>query len=399
MKKVLTFALVLAVCFSTFATINLTKDGSLTLDIYNATPLYEESASDPYAFATRLGYDICLDPACRPTSILCNVKDKAGESSYEYLPIAIEGDYVNAENKTYVSMKPAMTLSLLRFEYETDKCPKLQFEINLDGYINTVFNAWGRNHTLDFDGSYFIGGTFKALDKYALRVGIHHFSGHYGDEVLELLYSTNGIRFEDEGDPKIGKGDFEGYTFVCPVEYVRDNSWFVSASADLPFGFRVYTGLEAPKKDTCLRPLAHCPAGYTVWDSYDLIERIGSDADDGEHVSKDQIKNEQTIKDSSYKALRAELGFEWEYSFKEFGVFASADLQLHQDGKTMHQLDGYKKDNKWDKEISLAAGVELYSVLPEKSLQIEVLYHQGRLSATQWFYQPSKTVSAFVVIK
>lgn len=401
MKKLLTIALVLAVCFSTFAAFNLTKDGSLTLQLYSLDPLYEESVSDPYSYASRLGYDICLDPSLRPTQILCNVKDPSGNSSYELLTIATEHGYDEDSSKTYITMKPALALSLLRFEYNTAKDLKLQFEVNVDGYINTIFNAWGRNHTLDFDGSYFVGGTFKALDKYALRFGIHHFSGHYGDEVLEQMYATNGIQFTKEGkDGKITAGEYKDYTFVGPVEYVRNDSWFVSASADLPLGFRVYAGLEAPKKSTCLRPFAHCPGNYKVW-GYDLIDRIGGNADDAEHIGDEQIAKEQEIKkaDPSYKALRAQFGVEWNWEFDDFGVFVSADLQLHQDGKTGHQINGYSKDNKWDKEISVAAGVDLLSAIPGKTLSIGALYHQGRLSATQWFYQQSKTVSAVVTIK
>lgn len=83
-------------------------------------------------------------------------------------------------------MKLGTSLGICRLRFEDVPFFKtLDAELNAAGYINTIFNLFGKNDVLDFDGSFQFGATARFNDMFSIRAGIHHFSGHYGDEMLE----------------------------------------------------------------------------------------------------------------------------------------------------------------------------------------------------------------------
>jgi hypothetical protein len=51
-------------------------------------------------------------------------------------------------------------------------------------------NGFGKNYSLDYDGTFLVGGTLRFADLVTFRAGLHHFSGHYGDEILDQYYYT-----------------------------------------------------------------------------------------------------------------------------------------------------------------------------------------------------------------
>lgn len=86
--------------------------------------------------------------------------------------------------------------------------------------------------------------------------------------------------------------------------------------------------------------------------------------------------------------LRAHIGFEFFFDIgSEVSLFISSDLQFHQDGQTNHMPNTYSQHNPWEREFSIAGGVELGDVLPGRHVRIELGYHNGRVSTTNWFYQ------------
>ncbi len=390
-----------------------------SFDAMPQVPLYREPVADPYAYNSYLRVLIALDEDQRPNKIKSIVvehdpadttgaKDKA---FYTFIPY--NDDALKSKNKTYVNMKTSIAVGLFRVRFNgMNWVPAIDFEINVAGYINTIFNMFGKNDTLDFDGSYFLGASLRVADAVSFRFGMHHFSGHYGDEMLQKYYEYNGVDFSktynsgalfDYAKTHKEADSTKEYYLNGLVEYVRDNSWTLAVSADLPWGFRVYGEAELPQNPSWLRPLAHVPADYDnpvpgdVESHPTMIDRIGGDAGDGEHIPQSQLDKDQELKRTSngfYKAWRIHAGAEWRINVGFGAIFAAADFQFHQDGQTLHQIAGYSKDNPWEIEITVGGGLELGNFLVDgKTVRIEAYYHNGRVPATQWFYQRVSSVT------
>ena len=417
MKKAIVFGVVVLIAISSI----FAGGGSLfSFDVMPQVPLYREPMADPYAFNSYLRVMIALDEEQRPNKINSIVvehdpsdtegtKDKAF-----YTLIPYDDDALKSGNNSYVNMKTAIALGLFRVRFEgINWIPSFDFEINVAGYINTIFNMFGKNDTLDFDGSYFLGASLRVADTVSFRFGMHHFSGHYGDELLQKFYEYNGVNFKST----YKSGALFDYAKTHPdeavsgkeyylnglVEYVRDNSWTLAVSADLPWGFRIYGEAELPQNPSWLRPFVHVPADYDNPVAGDteshptMIDRIGGDAVDGEHIPQSQLDEDQNLKrtsNGSYKAWRIHTGIEWRLNVGFGAIFAAADVQFHQDGQTLHKIAGYSKDNPWEIEITVGGGLELGNFLVDgRTVRIEAYYHNGRVPATQWFYQRVSSVT------
>lgn len=367
--------------------------------------LYKEPLADPYAFVSRIHIQKALESDLRPTHIRSAVTVYNGTTQlptqYINLPydqgvIANPGEY-----STYLHMRMGVSASLLRFRFEGEKIPSIDAEISIAGALNTIFNIFSNSNALEFDGTWFVGANTQVADKYLLRFGMHHFSGHYGDETLDLFYNNNLIDFNEfspNGESGKINSDFAGknpsydYYLHNLVEYVRDNYWIIGASADLPYGFRVYGEFEWPWAGVWLRPFSSNPIGHETQDGLPLIDYVGMSS---EGFTEEQVTLEKQLKTGhGYNALRAHTGIEFRYSFKNVGtVFASFDIQFHQDGQTKHMPNSYSPDNPWEKEYSFVGGLELGDLVPGKNVRIEIGYHNGRVNGVNFFYQRSKVVS------
>lgn len=394
MKKTLIFVFLLlalgSVVFASSLTFSMVpKDGTL----------YKEPIADPYAFVSRLSLQKALDTSLRPTHIRSAVKvfKDGNHVKTEYIDLPYQEEVVNEPDKysTYLHMRMGLSASILRLRYEGEAVRSLDLELTLSGALNTIFNIYSNSNALEFDGTWFIGPSLRVNDWLTFKAGIHHFSGHYGDETLDRFYDTNQVDFSDNG--KIN-ADFASkdpeydYYLNNLVEYVRDNYWIIGTSVDLPYGFRVYGEFEWPKADVWLRPFTSTPTGHKSGDGSELIQYIGGAS---EGFTDAQVANEIAIKNQGhYNALRCHAGLEFYYNIPKFGaLFASADIQFHQDGQTKHMPGQYSPDNPWEKEYTIALGVELGQFVPGKNVRIELIYHDGRVSGTDFFYQRTKTVS------
>lgn len=390
-----------------------------TFNAISQVPLYGEAVADPYALATNFDIVYATDTAQRPNQILSIITDKnTGDGSYSvfYDTLKYNDDALKDKNRMYLHMKGGTSVGLMRLRFEgTEKVPSIEAELNLGGYINTIFCMFGKNDTLDFDGSYFLGGSMRIADMFSFRFGLHHFSGHYGDEMLSKYYGynkvdasktfNNGYLFEYE---KAESG--HEYYLVDPVEYVRDNSLLFGFQATVPVGslisFRAYAEAELPKNPSWLRPFVHVPADYenpvNETGRPTLIDRIGGDAIDGEQFPQDQLDSEQDLKrtsDGTYRAWRIHTGLEVRLNLGFGSLFLAGDVQLHQDGQTLHRPMGYDKSNPWEMEYTVGGGLELGDFATDgKVARLNVFYHDGRTPATQWFYQRMKYVSVGVSI-
>lgn len=415
MKKAIVLGIVVLLAISSI----FAGEGSLfSFEVMPQVPLYREPMADPYAFNSYLRIMIALDENQKPYKVNSIVvehdpSDATGEKDRAfYTLIPYSADAGNKENNSYVSMKTAISLGLFRVRFNgKDWIPAIDFEINVAGYINTIFNMFGKNDTLDFDGSYLLGASLRVADRVSFRFGIHHFSGHYGDEMLEKYYEYNQVDFSKtyksgslfnyaKTHPEADAS--KEYYLNGPVEYVRDNSWILAVSADLPIGFRIYGEAELPKNPSWLRPFVHVPADYDNPVEGDtsnptLIDRIGGSSGDGEHVPQSQLDEEQNLKrtsNGSYKAWRIHTGIEWRLNVGFGAIFAAADFQFHQDGQTLHTIGGYNKNNPWEFEVTVGGGLELGNFMVDgRTVRIEAYYHNGRVPATQWFYQRVSSVT------
>ncbi len=396
----------LSVCFLFLSLSMLTAESLFSFDPLPAAPLYTEATADPYSFSTYVRILSALDNNQRPNKVKSVViehdrADTTGANDrafYTLLPYSESA--LLQDNKNYINMKTAVSLGLFRVRFNgKDGIPALDFEVNLAGYINTVFNLFGGTDTLDFDGSYFLGSSLRIADTVTFRFGLHHFSGHYGDEMIADYYKYNEVdnssiynssALFNYAKTHSDANETKEYYLSGPVEYVRDNSWLLAISANLPYGFRIYTEAELPQNPSWLRPFVHVPADYknkSKNGSESLIEQIGN----SESVPEAQLEEEENLKrtsDGSYKAWRIHTGLEWRINVGFGAIFAAADVQFHQDGQTLHEIGSYNKNNPWEVEITVGGGLELGNILDgKKTVRIEAYYHNGRVPAPQWFYQ------------
>lgn len=407
MKKFLiVFALAL-VCVSVFAS------DLFSFAPISQVPLYTESPADPYAFCSNLGVIMATDSNQRPNQILSIITDKVSDSDYRVFNdfLKYDDDAFKPANNKYIHMKTGTSVGLFRVRFEGYKwVPSVDAEFNIAGSINSIFTLFGKNDTLDFDGSYFLGGSLRVADLVTFRFGLHHFSGHYGDEMLSKYFAYNHVNTDVmfNGGALFDYVNAEAgheYYLIDPVEYVRDNSLIFGVSSTVPvsnrFSIRVYAESELPKNPSWLRPFVHVPADYEnpVNESSrpTLIDRIGGTAIDGEQFPQYQLDEEQELKrtaNGSYKAWRIHSGVEVRMDLGFGAIFLAGDLQLHQDGMTKHQVGGYDNANPWEMEYTVGGGIELGEFLTDgKVARLEVFYHDGRTPATQWFYQRMKYVS------
>lgn len=417
MKKVL-IVLALVLVFAT----PLMADSLFSFSVLADTPLYSEASADPYAFSTHLAVIRAMDENRKPRMIkgvVVEHPEGAADRSQDrafYKDMYYMDDALKKENNMYLHMKGGTSVGLLRTSFEGYKwVPRIDFEVNLAGYINTIFNLFSKNEALVFDGSYFVGGSLKVANTVTVRFGMHHFSGHYGDEVIAKFNAYNGVDYSKtyEGGSYIanynelyGGQPGKEYYLVEPVEYVRDNSWLLGLSADVLKGLRLYAEIEIPMNPSWLRPLAHCPADYRNMveeaDRPTMISRIGGDAIDGEHIPPDQLEAQEDLMrtaNGSYKALRIHFGAEYRYPFSFGTAFAAFDFQLHQDGQTLHNLGTYSRSNPWETELTIGGGMEFPAFSAKNHvIRLEAYYHTGRVPAVQWFYQRMDYISVGVSI-
>ncbi len=350
-------------------------------------PLFKESISDPYAFTTGIHIVMLTKAEDNNFKVSCLVQDvDSGKIMYDYLAIR---DPLKPKDNLYINMKLSGSTSLLRTRFNgTDSLPSVDLDFNVLGYLNTLFCLYGASDTLDFDGSYQISTTMRIADMVSIRFGLHHFSGHYGDETLQKMYNYNKVDFNNTGiihNYTGAKGESgREYRLLSETEYVRDNSWIIGAQVELPFGLRVYGQCEIPQKDAWLRPFIH---GYDASSIHRCGGSEGADKEDGliERVAEQK-------RGTAYKALRVHGGLEYTIDISFANLILSADIQAHQDGQNrnssgLHEIDAYSPSNPWEFEYTFGGALELKSKIGGRNTRIEALYHIGRAPATQWFYK------------
>ncbi|MDD2296758.1 MAG: hypothetical protein PHR10_08220 [Sphaerochaetaceae bacterium] len=315
--------------------------------------LFREFASDPFAPITSFRIFSVKNTEGIPSGVLV-----AEDNEYKEMPFAEE---TNGEHNTFYHFKTGANIGLLRIELGF-----FQIESYIHGGLNTVFECHGATDTLGFDGQYGAGVTIRLWDKFAMRGGLHHFSGHWGDEILTRI-----------------DGDIRN---IRLLEYTRDNSWLASLSYEPNEKFRYYTSVELPQSSAWIRPGAHVPFHTTTPNSPDKNQH--------DHITGQENVNTTITYPQSYKALRIQAGTELRLPLFSLGsLFLATDIQLHQDGKTKHQVNSYDINNPWEVTCTIGGGLEFNRGLFNRKFRLEVYYHDGRFPLLNYFYKRSRYVT------
>ena len=320
-------------------------------------PLFREPLADPFAKSTTFRYLAVLDESSVPDSIL--IADSE-ENAYTQIP------YDDRKLHEYWHMKSAVNIGVLRFDLSS-----VVLEGYIQGGLNTVFQKKGSINALGFDGMYGAGASVNVYDLVTITAGFHHFSGHWGDEILsDVLERNTELDFwSDDATKRL-------------VEYTRGNSWIAGISIQPSPAWRTYVIAELPMRSAWIRPGVHVPP-QTV--------RPGSEDSQFDHITGQEGITDTTVYDDSYKAWRVQAGAELRFPILSVGsIFVATDVQAHQDGQTKHMVGMYDKENPWEWTFSIGGGFEFNQGILNRKLRLEVFYHDGRFPLLNYFFQRSR---------
>lgn len=342
------------------------SEGGLSFNLIESDALYPEYVADPYSMSSGLKRLVMMDYASVPQSILAS-----DGTEYVRIPFASYAQSDFAHRNSFWQIKGFVNLSFGRIAIKDI----LAAEVTTDGGLNSVFQAFGGTDALGFDGIWRLAGTVRLFDVVSLRYGWHHFSGHWGDEIIEDL-------------PRQGDADYIAYNNL--EEYVRASSHVFGMSVN-PFPWaRLYFEAELPMEECWLRPGVHVPAGLISPSGDDLAYHI---------LNQEGLLEEVSAYGAAYRAWRLQAGIELRWVFGDWGtLFAAGDFQLHQDGQTLHQVGGYDPANPWEYEYSVGGGVEYGKGLKGRTVRVEAFYHDGRFPLTNFFFQRSRYISVGLAI-
>lgn len=330
---------------------------SFTFNLAPIDPLFREFMADPYSNSTSFRSFTIQNESGVPRGIL------AVDVNNEYVEIPFENESFEGHNAFY-QLKSAANIGLVRFGLGF-----FQLEGFLNGGINTVFQNYGGTDTLGFDGFYGAGATIRLFNKVAIQGGFHHFSGHWGDETIDSMVSLSGKSLSD----------------LHLVEYTRGNSWIGSLSIEPNENIRFYASAELPQSSAWIRPGAHVP--------FHTTKPGDSNQNQHEYITGQEGVTTSITYPSSYKAWRIQAGSELRLPILSLGsLFLATDVQFHQDGQTMHQIDGYNEQNPWEVAFTIGGGVELNTGLLNRKFRLEFYYHDGRFPLLNYFYTRSQYI-------
>ena len=274
-------------------------------------------------------------------------------------------------------MKSAVNIGLLRLSTEN-----LDIEGYLAGGMNTVFQRKGGIDCLGFDGMYGAGVSLRIAGTVVLSAGFHHFSGHWGDEII-----TNAM----EINPTL---DFYSPAKNGLVESPAKNEHLVNIPGKLVDGSPLHR-TDCPATSLLHRRAADEEGVAQAEDprpSYVLKPGTG-DVDQFQNMTGQEGLSGLTGYGEDYKAWRFQGGFEIRKPVATVGsLFFATEVQAHQDGKTLHQVGGYDASNPWEFEYTIGAGFEFNQGPMDRKFRLEVNYHDGRFPLLNYFFQRSKYI-------
>lgn len=360
--------------------------GDFSFSLFSKDTLYKPYYADSFNAMTRFEY-LTLINSYGPSQILATV-ERETDVVYENDPVDVSKrenvvmekiSFQEADKwKKYLRMKVGTTIGLLRFEKGIFKA-----EFNLQGALNLVFNAKSHTDLIGFDGIYFLGFNISLFDNLKIRTGMHHYSGHYGDEIMEEFFCVDDQKGRLIADRKSYPWGTPGH-ITRLVDYVGQDSLLIGLSYEFDFGLRLYAEADIlPFAMNAVRPWMLCPEGRIGLDSEIKNDPLDDWVNQTENHSRADRK--APYKDA-YQGLAFNVGAEFRTSF---GLNLGFDARITQEGQTLYQIGAFSSDNPWTIDYNVVLGQEFGS----ESFKAEVVYHSGRFPLTNFFWHPCQYVS------
>lgn len=381
MKKIATCVFVVLFGMCLFASVsfdtirNIFKDVELTY--ITLSPLYKEPIADDWSFNFSAQSLSCISGGVN--SVLVQTKYEEGRENCYLNFDKVNGEYIetyvhemahfsDSYAKSFIQLKPGISLGFLKLGFG---------DFTIEGNIRLGGNAVIENANVcdvfGFDGMYGYGVNFAYKNRICMHAGLHHFSGHIGDEVqLRVLESS------DEKDrsymDRMQLSETEGGYINKFFEYVRQDSFILAVSWQPNNFLRIYSQADINLSDmNTIRPWILVPNGImsTEEPGSSLIERIGTAEDD-----IDSNASERAYKYSdNYKGFIFNFGIEFSKKLSNIGTLSLAyNCRINQEGQTYYQYNTYKDSNPWYFDHTVVASF----AIKDSPLCLEAKYHNGQ---------------------
>lgn len=381
-KTLLLIATQLFLCVAVFAS-------DFTFKAVDTKSLYEPYKADQWSVETRAQFINLLEEDYLYQVLVCTRYEEGREAYYHnYDKLGEEHeDFIMEEAnfrekaeavKKLYRVKTGFSFSALRLTYKDI----FAVEASVQGALNLVFDAEGGTDCLGFDGIYFYGVNASFLEGLvSLRIGRHHYSGHYGDEIEESFL----LRQDELG--RVYANRFlldrtKGGYISRFVQYVRQDSLVIGLSTSPTSWLRLYVEADilTPKMHR-IRPWLLVPEG-TMQDDGDHTLEQGIGSSEGVYASIDESR--KIPYSDSYKAMSFNLGVEATIPVKNIGsAIVAFDMKLNQEGQTAYQIGTYSEDNPWDVDYNVLLGFNV----AQSNLTVEFIYHNGRVPLMNFFWK------------
>lgn len=403
MKKVLAVILTIAICFSAFAgKLNLPqkiKDGieefAENVEFKPiGTPTYKEYKADVWSFTTQGQYVIL--PNDTVDSILVSSRYENDMEDYYFNFDKIQKPYnesivfelANAgeEASSFFRIKPCLNIAILKTRYKD-----FAIEGLLEIGLNTMIKSEGSVDIFGFDGIYFYGLTGSYKDKIQFKVGRHHYSGHFADELINNYLSSRdskGRLYSDRMDKGKMGSQFEPGFIYKEEDYIRQDGLILGLSFNPIEELRLYAEADfLTKKMDYMTPYVLIP-DLTKYGDHDFSMQGRAGYESGVYSTKFETRTSPY--GSSYKDTNVEFGAEYTKDLKKWGNISLAyNCRLMQEGQTLYQLSGYDKDNKWDMDHTVMFSYNLFN----SPLSFQAMYHNGRLPLLNWYWYRTSLIT------
>ena len=364
--------------------------GDFSFKAIDMRPIFEPFKADQWSVETRAQYINLLGGDYLHQVLLCTRYEEGREDYYHNYDQVNEGaredfvmeeaDFRDKENgvKQLYRVKRGFSFSALRVSYKDI----VSAEACVQGALNLVFDANGGTDCLGFDGIYFYGLNASFLDGFvSMRIGRHHYSGHYGDEIEESFM----LRKDEKG--RVYANRFlmnreEGGYISRFIQYVRQDSLVIGISTRPLSWLRLYAeaDLLTPKMHR-VRPWLLVPEEI-LEDDCDHTHEQGIGSSEGVYASENESRKVPYSK--SYKAMSFNFGAEVSLPIKGIGsVIAAFDVKVNQEGQTAYQIGAYSEDNPWDVDYNVLLGFNI----EDSNITAELIYHNGRVPLMNFFWK------------
>lgn len=391
MKRTVSIVFIaLAVVFSTFAFSFQDFMADFTFKAIDTKPIFQQYKADQWSFDTRAQYINLLGNDSLYEVLLCTRYEEGREEyyhNYDKIPSGEREAFIMEQadfrdmNQGVVQMyrvKTGFSFSALRTSYKDI----LTLEACVQGALNLVFDANNGTDCIGFDGIYFYGLNASVKNGLvSMRVGRHHYSGHYGDEIEEEFMLRKDELGRVYADRFAYSRTTSGYVSRL-IQYVRQDSLVIGLSVKPTSWLRIYGEADVltPKMHR-VRPWLLVPES-TLEDDGDHRLEQGIGASEGVYETNNDSR--RVPYSDAYKDMSFNFGVELTIPVKTAGSLILAfDTKINQEGQTNYQIGAYSEDSPWDVDYNALVGFNI----ADSAITAELIYHNGRMPLMNYFWR------------